>query len=253
MALNTKGKKTSLTEEASIYQKRQDDLSDKERIKNMTGKQKRDFFRTYYLPKLLVILAVAGVVFYIVWVDFINKSHIYLRCAILNESITDSTLTEFSDRFTDSMKMDYKKNRASFYMYYTRSDVAREMGADTGSDLSEISSRLVANSLDCMIASYEDVVNIYLKNGFIMNLNNFLSENEKKALKPYFVTKKNEADKVIGISLKDCKKYRTLFTGRTPITEEPVLYVITNATNEGKNYVKQLIHYLYSDELKQTE
>ncbi len=252
MALNTKGKKTSLTEEASIYQKRQDDLSDKERIKNMTGKQKRDFFRTYYLPKLLVILAVAGVVFYIVWVDFINKSHIYMRCAILNESITDSTLTEFSDRFTDSMKMDYKKNRASFYMYYTRSDVAREMGADTGSDLSEISSRLVANSLDCMIASYEDVENIYLKNGFIMNLNNFLSENEKKALKPYFVTKKNEADKVIGISLKDCKKYRTLFTGRTPITEEPVLYVITNATDEGKNYVKQLIHYLYSDELKQT-
>lgn len=252
MALNTKGKKTSLTEEASIYQKRQDDLSDKERIKNMTGKQKRDFFKTYYLPKLLVILAVAGVVFYIVWVDFINKSHIYMRCAILNESITDSTLTEFSDRFTDSMKMDYKKNRASFYMYYIRSDVAREMGADTGSDLSEISSRLVANSLDCMIASYEDVENIYLKNGFIMNLNNFLSENEKKALKPYLVTKKNEADKVIGISLKDCKKYRTLFTGRTPITEEPVLYVITNATDEGKNYVKQLIHYLYSDELKQT-
>lgn len=252
MALNTKGKKTSLTEEASIYQKRQDDLSDKERIKNMTGKQKRDFFKTYYLPKLLVILAVAGVVFYIVWVDFINKSHIYMRCAILNESITDSTLTEFSDRFTDSMKMDYKKNRASFYMYYTRSDVAREMGADTGSDLSEISSRLVANSLDCMIASYEDVENIYLKNGFIMNLNDFLSEKEKKALKPYLVTKKNEADKVIGICLKDCKKYRTLFTGRTPITEEPVLYVITNATDEGKNYVKQLIHYLYSDELKQT-
>ena len=252
MALNTKGKKTSLTEEASIYQKRQDDLSDKERIKNMTGKQKRDFFRTYYLPKLLVILAVAGVVFYIVWVDFINKSHIYMRCAILNESITDSTLTEFSDRFTDSLKMNYKKNRASFYMYYTRSDVAREMGADTGSDLSEISSRLVANSLDCMIASYEDVENIYLKNGFIMNLNDFLSEKEKKALKPYLVTQKDEADKVIGISLKDCKKYRTLFTGRTPITEEPVLYVITNATDEGKNYVKQLIHYLYSDELKQT-
>ncbi len=252
MALNTKGKKTSLTEKASIYQKRQDDLSDKERMKNMTGKQKRDFFKTYYLPKLLVILAVAGVVFYIVWVDFINKSHIYMRCAILNESITDSTLTEFSDRFTDSMKMDYKKNRASFYMYYTRSDVAREMGADTGSDLSEISSRLVANSLDCMIASYEDVENIYLKNGFIMNLNDFLSKKEKEALKPYFVTQKDETDKVIGISLKDCKKYQTLFTGRTPITKEPVLYVITNATDEGKNYVKQLIHYLYSDELKQT-
>lgn len=253
MALNTKGKKTSLTEEASIYQKRQDDLSDKERMKNMTGKQKRDFFKTYYLPKLLIILAVAGVVFYIVWVDFINKSHIYMRCAILNESITDSTLTEFSDRFTESMKIDYKKNRASFYMYYTRSDVAREMGADTGSDLSEISSRLVANSLDCMIASYEDVENIYLKNGFIMNLNDFLSKNEKEALKPYLITKKDEPDKVIGISLKDCKKYQALFTGRTPITKEPVLYVITNATDEGKNYVKQLIHYLYSDKLKQAE
>ena len=47
-----------------------------------------------------------------------------------------------------------------------------------------------------------------------MNLNNFLSEKRKKALKPYFVTQKDETDKVIGISLKDCKKYRTLFTGK---------------------------------------
>ena len=74
-----------------------------------------------------------------------------------------------------------------------------------------------------------------IKNGFIMNLNDFLSKKEKEALKPYFVTQKDETDKVIGISLKDCKKYQTLFTGRTPITKEPVLYVITNATDEGKN------------------
>ena len=56
MALNTKGKKTSLTEEASIYQKRQDDLSDKERIKNMTGKQNGTFSKLIIFPNCSLYL-----------------------------------------------------------------------------------------------------------------------------------------------------------------------------------------------------
>ena len=65
MALNIKGKKTSLEEEASIYQKRQDDIPERERLKQMSGKEKRQHFKTYYLPTLLVVLAVSGVIFYI--------------------------------------------------------------------------------------------------------------------------------------------------------------------------------------------
>lgn len=252
MALNIKGKKTSLEEEATIYQKRQDDLPERERLKQMSGKEKRQHFMTYYLPTLLIILAVSGVIFYIVWVDFINKPNIYIRCAILNESITDGDLTRLSDRFTESMGMDSEKNKASFYLYYTRSDVAMDMGADTGSDLSEISSRLVASSLDCMIASEEDVKDTYMKNGFMMDLDELLTKEELAKLEDDLY-KKNKKGPVYGIHLQNSPAYQSLFSDRKPLTEDPILFVITNATEDGKQYARQLIRYLFAAEMEEKQ
>lgn len=248
MAINLKGKKTSL-EDASIYQKRQDDLPEKERLRHMTGKEKWEHFKTYYLSKLFLILAVAAIVFYIIWVDFINKSHIYLHCAILNESISDGVLTELSDQFTESIDMDSGKNKASFHLYYTRSDAAMEMGADAGRDLSDISSRLVASSLDCMIASEEDVKDTYMKNGFMLPLNELLTKDELVRLEPYLYQADRRDGQVYGIHLKQCTVYQALFPDRTPMVDDPILFVITNAPDEGKQSARQLIDYLFSEKL----
>lgn len=248
MAVNLKGKKTSLKEEASIYQKRQDDLPERERLRNMTGKEKREHFKTYYLPKLFIILAVAAIAFYIIWVDFINKSHIYLHCAILNESISDGVLTELSDNFTESIGMNSGKNKTSFYLYYTRPDAAMEMGADAGRDLSEISSRLVASSLDCMIASEEDVKDSYMKNGFMLPLDELLTKDELVRLEPYLYRTDSRDGQVYGIHLKQCTAYQSLFSDRTPMVEDPVFFVITNASEEEKQYARKLINYLYPQE-----
>ncbi len=242
MAVDLKGKKTSLEEEASIYQKREDDMSGKERFQNMSPKEKRQQFKTYYLPTLLVILAVAAVAFYIIWVDFINKADIYLHCAILNESIEDGDLTELSDQFTTYLGMDPEKEETSFYIYYTDTDVATDMGTDAGTDLTEIGSRLVASALDCMIAKEEDVVDTYMENGFMMDLSEILTEDELTALEPYLY----ERDGIIyGVNLKDCDKYQALFEDRSAFVEEPILFVITNAEDEGKQYAKALIEYLF--------
>lgn len=248
MAVNLKGKKTSLDEEASIYQKRQDDLPQKERLKQMSGKEKRIHFTTYYLPTLLIVLAVAGIVFYIVWVDFINKSNIYLHCAILNESISDGTLTELSDQFTESLNMDSSKNKTSFYLYYTDAEAAMRMKTDAGRDLSEISSRLLASSLDCMIASEKDVKNSYLKNGFILNLEKLLTKEELTRLEPYLYKQDSAEGSIYGIHLNQCNTYQSLFSDRSPMVEDPIFFVITNATDEGKKYAKQLIYYLFPKE-----
>lgn len=248
MAVNLKGKKTSLKEEASIYQKRQDDLPERERLRHMTGKEKREHFKTYYLPKLFIILAVAAIVFYIIWVDFINKSHIYLHCAILNESISDGVLTELSDNLTESIGMNSGKNKTSFYLYYTRPDAAMEMGADAGRDLSEISSRLVASSLDCMIASEEDVKDSYMKNGFMLPLDKLLTKDELVRLEPYLYRTDSRDGQVYGIHLKQCTAYQSLFSDRTPMVDDPVIFVITNASDEGKQYARKLINYLFPQE-----
>ena len=250
MAIDLKGKKTSLEEEASIYAKRDDNQSERERFRNMSGKERRVHFTTYYLPKLLIILAVASVIFYIVWVDLIDKADIYMRCAVLNESISDSSLTKLSDDFTQSMNMDIKDNKSSFYIYYTRSDIAMQYGSDTSSDLSAISSRLVSNMLDTMIAAPEDVEESYLENGFITDLNIFLSKEEYKKLKDYLYipnTEKHHDGHAYGISLTKSTVYQSLFSDREPLQNNPTLFVISNATSEGKEYAKKLIYFLFPE------
>ena len=256
MAIDLKGKKTSLEEQASIYAKRDDNQSEKERFRNMSFRERWIHFTTYYLSKLLIILGILSVIFYIVWVDFINKADIYMRCAILNESVSDGSLTKLSDEFTQSLHMDIKKNKSSFYVYYTRPDISRDLGVDPGKDLSEISSRLVANMLDSMIANPEDVEDTYLKNGFIMDLSSFLSKEEYDKLKDFFYipdTKSYHNGKAYGIHLSKSSVYQSLFSGQEPLQKEPTLYVITNATPEGKAYVKNFIYFLFPEILESSK
>ena len=250
MSIDIKNKKTNLEDKASIYSKRDDDISDWERVRSMTRKQRMSFFTTYYLPKLLIILVIAVVLFYIVWVDFIHKSNIYMRCAVLNESVTDSALTELSDQFTASMKMDVEKNKASFYLYYTRPEIASQIGANLNSDLSEISSRLIANMLDAMIASPEDVEQTYLKKGFIADLDTFLTKDEYARIKKYLYipnTAEHKNNKAYGLHIKKSAVYQKLFSDRTPLQKDPVFFVVSNATEEGKDYARKFIYYLFPE------
>lgn len=249
MAIDLKGKKTSL-EDASIYHKREDSMSEKKRFQNMTAKEKWSHFVTYYLPKLTIIFVIASIVFYIIWVDFINKADTYMRCAILNESISDGALTEMSDNFTKSMKLNIDDYKSSFYIYYTRSDIAMQMGADTSSDLSEISSRLVANMLDMMIASPEDVEDTYLKNGFMTDLSSFLSKEELTKLDEYLyvpTTVEYNNGRAYGIRITKSSVYQSLFSDRQPLQKDPVLFIISNASEDGKQYARKFIYFLFPE------
>lgn len=249
MAINLNGKKTSLKEDASIYEKRPEHSSEKEKLKSMNGRQKRSYFATYYLPPILVVLAVVAVIGYIVWTDFINKSNIYFRCAVLNESLTDSSLTEFSDSFTKSIGMDEEKNKASFYVYYTRSDLASEIGANAARDQSEITSRIVASNLGGMIADEKDGLSYY-DSGFFLKLNDFLSAEEYKKLEKYLyipVNEKNKEHAAYGVYLDKSPVYHALFKDQKARIERPIFSIITNADEESKAYAKKLIYYYFPD------
>jgi hypothetical protein len=249
MAINLNGKKTSLEEEADIYQKRSDKESEREKIKKMNGKEKRSYFAAYYLPKLLIILAVLSVVFYLLWADVINKRDIILRCAVLNESITDSALTEFGDSFVTSIGENPDKTAASFYAYYTRSDLAAEFGGNAANDLSEITSRIAACDLGCMIASEEDGKN-YLDNGFFLELKDFLTEEEYSSLSSAMYTAPDGEEikaGAYGIRLDDSPVYQALVKDSKTKIEHPVFSIITNADDETKEYARKLIHYVFPD------
>lgn len=249
MAINLKGKKTSLQENAEIYKKRLDEESEKDKLKKMNGRQKLSYFATYYLPKLLVAAAAAALICFLLWSDVINKRTLVLRCAILNEAVLDSTLTEFADTFLSSIGEDPDKTAASFYVYYTHSDIAVEIGANAAEDLTEISSRIVAADLGCMIANEEDGKN-YLDSGFFLDLGDFLTEQEYKALKPYlFHAQKGEKipEGDYGIYLDKSPVYQSLIKDiKTPV-KSPFLSIISNSDESSKDYARKLIHYLFPD------
>ncbi|MCH5266218.1 MAG: hypothetical protein J1F02_09990 [Lachnospiraceae bacterium] len=251
MAVNLKGKKTSLTDEASIYAKRSEHLSEKEKLKNMSGKQKRDYFATYYLPKILIIALVLLVAGYILWSDFIHKKDIYFRCAVLNEALSDSSLTEFGDQFTESLGKDTSKESASFYCYFTDTSAAAEVGASVAKDQTEITSRLAAGVLDGMIASPEDSQN-YLANGIYVDLQTFLTREEYRLLEDnlyFYSADENTEQRAYGVSLKGSPVWQALFDGQVPLVEQPVFFIVTNSDESAKEYARTLIHYFFPDVL----
>lgn len=249
MAVNLNGKKTSLKEEAEIYKKRSDKESERTKLGKMNGREKASYFATYYLPKLLIIAAVLAVALYLLWSDVINKRQILLRCAILNETITDSTLTEFGDAFTASIGENPKNCAISFYAYYTRSDVAAEVGGNAANDLTEITSRIVASDLGCMIADKNDGKN-YLDNGFFLKLDQFLTKEEYQKLEKYLYTAP-KGEKIesgaYGIYLKESPVYQSLTKDVKILAENPVLSIITNSEESSKEYARKLIHYFFPD------
>lgn len=247
MAINIKDKKTNLDDSASIYSKRDENQPEKERVKQMTTKEKFVHFKYYYLTWVLVIAAVLGFVGFILWTDVINKKDLYLRVAVLNNPLTDGALTKFGDDFTKSMKKDPDKENASFYCYYTRSDAAAEIGASSANDLSAITSRIVAKDLDAMIASKEDG-KTYYDHGFFLDLTEALPKEKLKKLEKYLYIpdENNEKKHAYGLYIKDCKNYKKVLTGEINKVDEPILSLIVNSEDEGKEYAQKFIDYLFN-------
>ena len=97
MAIDVKNKKTSLDEEAAIYEKRDEEESGKSRWKKMNRSQKITQFKTYYLRPLIVGILILCVIGFFIYKDVITKKDIAFRCAIVNEVATEIPVNAFSD------------------------------------------------------------------------------------------------------------------------------------------------------------
>lgn len=247
MAIDTKHKKTSLEEDAAIYEKRDETESEKSRWKKMDRKEKFTQFKTYYLRPLIVGILILCVVGFFIYKDVITKKDIAFRCAIVNEVATEIPVNAFADEFTKYMKLDPEKNLSSFHMYYTNSELAQKVGANVTSDLSQVSSLIYAALLDSMIAGEEDF-NTYLDNDFFVDLNEFLSEEELKAIEPYLYipdSEKNPNHHAYGIYLQKSEVYQSIFQGGGGVVEEPIYGIITNSENRDRG--RYFLYYLFPE------
>lgn len=253
MALNTKGKKTSLDEKAFIYEKRDEEESEKSKWSKMNRQQKKVHFKTYYLRPVLIVFAVLVLVGFFIYKDVIMKKDIVYRCAILNERALDGPVSEFGDAFVDFLKLNPSKNLASFHMYYTDPKLAKEVGASSATDLTQISSTIYASVLDSMIAA-EEYFTTYMEHDFFVDLSTILNEKELETIKDSLYipdTDANSEKHPYGIYLDGSSVYHQIFKQGGGAVEKPIFGIIFNSENKERS--RQFLYYVFPELRSVTE
>lgn len=250
MALNTKNKKTSLEEDAFIYEKRDEEESEKSKWDKMNREQKVVHFKTYYLRPLIVVCLVVAIGVFFLYKDVIQKRAVVYQCAVVNEQAMEIPIEEFGNRFVESMVLEPERNEAVFSLYYTNQELASQSGTSASNDLTRLSSMIYAASLDSMIASEEDL-QIYLENQFFVDLTELLSEEERNVIQDKLYIPDsvgefvNEEGHPYGIFLDGNKEYQQIFEGGASIVEKPILGIVFNS--ENKEISKQFLYFLFPE------
>ena len=107
ITMDLNGKKTALNDESTIYQQ-QEELSEKEKLKQMSWLQKLDYFKSYYLMKVIAVLAVLGLVVSILYTALSPKLETVLSVAVIDYVMPIETTYRVKEQFESLIVLDEK-------------------------------------------------------------------------------------------------------------------------------------------------
>lgn len=253
-AMNEKSKKSALDDSASIYEKRQD-----EPVKNtwseLDKRGKWEFFKDYYLLKIVVgVIAIAFVSGFVIKVFGPHTNQI-LYVAVLGDRLKSEQVTEVTDDLSTMMDTD----KYHEILFDDAFDFSEEGSTFSVND--KITTMLYADVIDVMIVNNQRFKE-FSYYGNYKNLDTYLPDDVKEALGDKLLTANVEIERdgdsdlseldsedenayadgepfILGIDLSDCPKYKALST----YEEQPILTVSINSPNE-ENTIK-FIRYLF--------
>ncbi len=114
--MDLNGKKTVLNDESTIY-KQKEELSEKEKIKRMTWLERLDYFRTYYLVKVIVVLISVCVIGSILYTALSPKPDRVISVAVIDNAIPLEKTIELQEKFETFMELDEKTQETWFEGY----------------------------------------------------------------------------------------------------------------------------------------
>lgn len=111
--MNLKNKKTVLSDEAAIY-KHDDNVSEKEKWQNLSNAQRWEYFRDYYLAKIVVTLIIIAVVGSILHTMLTPKPEMVLAVAVINDSMYQQTYDELQKKVNEVLAVDEETQKTMF-------------------------------------------------------------------------------------------------------------------------------------------
>lgn len=206
--MDIKQKKTALDDDSILYQKR-DDSSRKKDLSALSGRQKLQYFKDYYLKFCLlaaVLLVIAGNLIYTI---FFRHQETVLNIAAVNDTVIPD-VDGLEDCLKDYFITDSKHQSLTVNNYYLE-DANQQMAFST---------RLVTNDLDLVICD-PDTFDSESTAGFYLDLSTFLPSDLLNTFSERLVTGKivetDENDQIIrtgevlpyGINIADTALYTT--------------------------------------------
>lgn len=224
---------------ASIYQ-RQDIKTEKQKLKEMTFRQKITYFNNYYTLKVIVILAVLAFVIYTAYSIATPDPKTVLYAAVINNAIDPETALKLQSDFGTHLNINEKKENimidTSFYI-----GSEEDYNEYTLASQQKLTTYLVAAQIDVIIAP-ESAFTHYAYYGNLSKLSDQLPTDLCSSLADSFFNTETEQDSsksAYGIYLDNA----TIYDKNGDIIDKPVLGIAVN-TKQNQNVV-EFIRYLF--------
>ena len=171
---------------------RPENLSEKEKLKDLKGKKKLQYIWDYYKLPVVVFLIFLYIIGYMIHGRITHKD-VTLYTAFVNTAVSDTLREKLSDDFLKSQKIDTSKNK--FYIYsdlYLTDNEESEYHQYTYASRMKILGAIDAGELDIVLMNKE-AFDAFAQNGYLYNLQELFSLYKEssdlyKYAEPYLVS-----------------------------------------------------------------
>ncbi len=121
-------KKSKLDDDAALYSHSTDNMTEKEKIKNLKGKKKLEFFKDYYLVKIIAIVCVAAFGISLLYTILKPHSETVFYAAIGDDAMPFAKIEEIQKLFNERTDINSETEETCFdTTFYFKSDYYNAM------------------------------------------------------------------------------------------------------------------------------
>ncbi len=229
---------TELEENANIYKKRNETISEKEKFASMNTKEKFQYFNDYYRNKTIAGVIILGISVSLLYTIFSPKPETILYAAIVNDYLEEEVLKQGATDFLSLLSLDEDDHNIVLDSSYYLADDASSV---TMASEQKLTTYVFSNDVDVIITD-EAQFKRFARMGYFENLSNQLPTNLYSDFADSFFLADDPdgtSYNAYGIYLDDSTVYENLGS----ILEEPVIGIVANS-NRKKNSV-DFIRYLF--------
>lgn len=229
-------KETRLKEDAAIYSKRQDNISEKEKWVNLDSREKVQYFKDYYLK---FVIAGALVLAFIIWLLYSMlkpRPDTVLTVTLINSTMTDEASEALSASLSEYL--DINRDKEEIFVDTSLFFDEEHPSEATMASQQKFMAYAMNGEFDIIIAQ-EDVFETYAANGYFINLAEALPSNLYSQFNEVFymgkVTDTDTEDSPYGIYISGYQRFENLES----YIQNPVIGIMAN-TKHKTNSVKGL-------------